>query len=169
MAKLALVRVDSRLAHGVVCMAWCPAVNANHVVAVDDATAQDPYMAAVYTMAAPTGVSIDVISVDEVVKRWKEDALGTGRVILIFKTVAQAMEGYRRGIPFDTLQLGTVTPGRDRVQITYSVFLDLAEVTLLREFQDKNVEVIFQFTPDQPPAGFDAVIKGKEKQLTGSG
>ena len=44
MGELALVRVDSRVVHGVICVTWTPTVGANRIVAVDNVTAQNAFL-----------------------------------------------------------------------------------------------------------------------------
>jgi len=55
MAKISLIRLDSRLIHGQVITKWVKIAKANRIIIVDDELAQDDFMVMIYAAAAPKG------------------------------------------------------------------------------------------------------------------
>lgn len=65
MEGIKLVRIDFRLIHGQVITKWSNKISATRIVVVNDALSKDEFMADIYVMAAPPGMTVDVISIDE--------------------------------------------------------------------------------------------------------
>ena len=87
MAEISLIRIDFRLIHGQVVTKWVKQANANRIIIVNDMLAKDEFLASVYKMAAPSNVKVDIFTIDESSQRWKENAFGDGKVLLLFKNV----------------------------------------------------------------------------------
>ena len=73
MADLVLTRVDSRLIHGQVCIAWTKQANPNRLMVIDDAVANDMFMSRVITLAAPPQYKLEILSVEQAAAGWKKD------------------------------------------------------------------------------------------------
>ena len=70
--SIALTRVDFRLIHGQVITRWLKQCDINEIVTVDTALSKDEFMQDVFKMAAPKGVRIRILSVEEAVARkWR--------------------------------------------------------------------------------------------------
>ena len=67
MEGIKLVRIDFRLIHGQVITKWSNKISATRIVVVNDALSKDEFMADIYVMAAPPGMTADVISIDDFV------------------------------------------------------------------------------------------------------
>ena len=67
MEGIKLVRIDFRLIHGQVITKWSNKISATRIVVVNDALSKDEIMADIYVMAAPPGMTVDVISIDDFV------------------------------------------------------------------------------------------------------
>ena len=76
MARIGLVRIDSRLIHGQVCTQWLYRTNSKKVYIVDDEGANNSFLSSIYKMACPVGVELETISTEEAGKRWQQDQLG---------------------------------------------------------------------------------------------
>lgn len=69
-ANIVHARVDYRLIHGQVITKWLKQCDAKRIVIIDDKLSKDEFLGSVYKMAAPTGIKVDIISVDEAQRRW---------------------------------------------------------------------------------------------------
>ena len=79
MAKLCLVRIDSRMIHGQVMTMWSKTDGINHILAIDDGIAADPFMKDIYMMAVPHTLKVMIVSVEEAAKMWQENTLPDDR------------------------------------------------------------------------------------------
>ena len=65
MARIGLVRIDSRLIHGQVCTQWLYRTNSKKVYIVDDEGASNSFLSSIYKMACPVGVELETISTED--------------------------------------------------------------------------------------------------------
>lgn len=127
MAEIALVRVDGRLVHGAICMVWGSAVNAKRILAVDNVTAKNPMLKRI-TEAVAKNVPAKVITVDEIVRMWKKDQLGEGRVLVVFKTIDQALAARKAGFEFGELQIGLTLMNNETQRLDKTLFISKKDV-----------------------------------------
>lgn len=71
MENLLLSRIDDRLIHGQVMTAWMKVRPAKQILVIDDKVAKDEFMIDVITLAAPKGIKVRVLSVDQATEELK--------------------------------------------------------------------------------------------------
>ena len=134
-ANIVHARVDYRLIHGQVITKWLKQCDAKRIVIIDDKLSKDEFLGSVYKMAAPTGIKVDIISVDEAQRRWADDNFyGGAPVLLLFKTVDMAGGLENK-------------PGRKIVHNQIS--LDKADAEKLAGIEASGSEVYFQTIPGE--------------------
>ena len=97
MANITLTRIDSRLIHGQVIVKWSRIANGNRIVIVDDELEKDSFMVDIYQMAAPSGMSVEIYSTTRAAEEFIKDKMGEGKILLLFRTLAQATKAYEEG------------------------------------------------------------------------
>ena len=88
--SIELTRVDFRLIHGQVITRWLTQCQINEIVTIDTALSKDAFMQEVFKMAAPKGVKITIVNVEDAVKR-----LAEGRVVRLSTTQSHWTEQMR--------------------------------------------------------------------------
>ncbi|MBP3039033.1 PTS sugar transporter subunit IIB [Bacillaceae bacterium Marseille-Q3522] len=159
MADIKLIRIDFRLIHGQVITRWLKQTNANRIIVIDNNLAKDPFMSQVYVMAAPPGVNVEMMSTDEAADSWKKNQLGNGKILILFKTVATALEASEKGIPLAKIQVGGLGAGPGRKVVFNQITLNQEDADKLKKLQEAGTEVIFQTVPEETPAGLDKILK----------
>ena len=157
MAKISLVRLDSRLIHGQVITKWVKIAKANRIIIIDDELSKDDFMVMIYAAAAPKNVSVDIISVDKAAEEWEKDELGTGTVMLLFKDVESCMRTAQKGVPISSLQIGGIPNEPGRVTILRAVSLNQVDMDLLDEMHQKGTEIYIHIIPEEPRMDFDKI------------
>lgn len=160
MGQLVLVRLDERLIHGAVVTTNAPAVNAQKIVAVDDATANDEFMSMIMKAGAK-GVVAEIYTLEQAIENYKKDQFGEGRILLLFKRVSDAYKAFNAGIKFEAFNLGWTNPSANKVKIDNKMSLTKDEVEMLKELEAQNVDVYLRYTPDLAPVALDKAISGK--------
>ncbi len=157
MAEIQIARIDYRLIHGQVITKWLKAYPAKRIIIVDDELAQDDFMAEIYTIAAPAGIKVDIVTVE----RAKEflDSI-KDRVFLLFKNVTSCFSAFQKGILFSNLIVGGVPTEAGKTFVYSGVYLNYAKYQQLDEIKQNNISVILQATPDD---SFVKLEKIKEK------
>lgn len=159
MAELALTRVDNRLIHGQVIVKWSRIANGNRILIVDDELAKDAFMVTVYQMAAPDGVSVEIRSTQQAADAFAANGFGSGRLMLLFRTVDAASRAYGLGLHFPSLQLGGIPQEPGRKKVVSAVSLNASEVAQLKELSTRGVAVTAQVIPEESLLDFDQIVK----------
>lgn len=157
MAELVLTRVDSRLIHGQVCIAWTKQVNPTRLMVIDDAVANDPFMNRVITLAAPPQYKLEILSVEQATEKWKADELGSGKVMILFQSIASAYRAIKNGLGLTALQIGGVGGGPGKKNVVGAIAIDAVEAGYLNELQKIGIEVYFQVVPEHSKTSWDSV------------
>ncbi|MDD5712883.1 MAG: PTS sugar transporter subunit IIB [Smithellaceae bacterium] len=158
-ADIVLVRVDNRLVHGQIIEAWVPHTKAARIVVADDSVADDFFRETVIRMAVPKGVEVNVFSVEEFA-RGHVYGVGNGkRTIVLFSTIADALEAYRLGFAFEKLNVGNVYSEACLKKCSSSVFLGREDICNIKRLLENKVEVELKRVPRDKPIDIKEAIK----------
>lgn len=136
MEGIKLVRIDFRLIHGQVITKWSNKISATRIVVVNDALSKDEFMADIYVMAAPPGMTVDVISIDDFVANANGGEYDKGNVLVLFRGIEDCKSVVDKGISIDE-----------------------KDVQDLLSIQDTGAEVTFQVTPEEKKLSLDGAAK----------
>lgn len=159
MAKIKLIRIDSRLIHGQVITKWLKVASANRIIIIDDELSQDPFMADIYVMAAPQGIAVEIYSVEQAVQLWEDSELGEGELLVLFKGVESCYSAYKKGFPIKNLQIGGLASAPGRTTVFRAVSFDEQDVKQLKELQKGGTKISLQIIPEEPKVEFDKAIE----------
>ena len=148
--SIELTRVDFRLIHGQVITRWLTQCQINEIVKIDTALSKDAFMQEVFKMAAPKGVKITIVNVEDAVKRQQEGAFDKNRVMVLFKGVAELNAAVQAGLKLEKVQIGGLGGGPGRKAVNNAITLDRADADTLLELEKMGIEIYFQTTPDYP-------------------
>lgn len=148
--SIVLTRVDFRLIHGQVITRWLTQCQINEIVTVDTALSKDSFMQEVFKMAAPKGVKIKILNIDEAVKQQQEGAFDKNRVMLLFKSVKELSDACKAGLKLEEVQIGGLGGGPGRKAVNNAITLDRADADMLLDLEKGGINIYFQTTPDYP-------------------
>ena len=86
MGKIALNRVDFRLAHGQVAYAWVTSLKASKVVIMDPATVNDKLALSMMKLSL-RGSKLEAYDIERGVEEYKKTQFGKGNIIVIFRNI----------------------------------------------------------------------------------
>lgn len=150
-ANIVLVRLDYRLLHGQVVFSWVNSVGAQRIIVVDNAAATDEVKKSALRLAKPSGVRLNVFTVERALAKMdKLNTLGEN-VMFIFGNVHEMLE-FCQSYKFPTINFGAAANhdgahavgGKDS-----SVFLDAAECADAQKLLDMGITIYEQQTPTQ--------------------
>ncbi|WP_416325413.1 PTS sugar transporter subunit IIB [[Eubacterium] hominis] len=159
MAKIGLIRIDDRLIHGQVVTTWINHTASTRILIADNELANNKFMASIYTMAAPKGLTVEVIAIDHLAQEWKKDELGTGTLLILFKNVKALYDAYQKGFHFSHVQIAGLASGPGKKLVYKSVGLDKESAMLLKDLHDQGVNVEFQSMPGEKIVDIQTIIK----------
>ena len=144
--KINLCRVDERLIHGQVMTAWVKKCWIKKIILVDDELASDDFMKEVLALSAPSGVKVEVRSVEDTLQTINSSDSDES-TLLLFKEVKFAYELYKVGYELKELNIGNIGSSPIRKAITNQVYMSEDEKAMCRELNEKGVYVYIQKLP----------------------
>lgn len=146
-----LARVDNRLVHGQVVEAWVPRLGIQGIVVVDGELAVDPFQILVFQALDRDNLPVRVCGPEEAAalmeREWRDK-----RILLLFAGLPQAVDSRRRGVRFDTLNLGNIHPRPGSRTLTPSVYLTEEDGACLRALLAEGVVLEARAVPaDRSP------------------
>ena len=143
---IALARVDDRLMHGQVSVGWVPHLHATVVVVANDRVAADPVLSGIIRTCS-CGVRVEVVPVAEAARRGAGSDWAHDTVIMLFENLQDARRAMDAGLVVTRLNLGGLRHDAGRVCICDGVTLDHEDCAILRDFQQRGVEVDVRLMP----------------------
>ena len=147
MSSVLNIRVDNRLLHGQVVQFWIPYLEVQRLVIADDETAESPAMTAVFRMAVPQRVDLEVVKVAGLKKALERNTEMTTMVLIsdVFDLARVIMSG----VEVETVVLGNVHATHGRERVTDSVYLSREELEALVRYTEQGGDVQIQTFPGE--------------------
>ena len=117
MSEVVMHRVDDRLIHGQVIVGWVGLRNANTIWIVDDFVAKNSMMLNIFKFAAPPGIKLIAMTVDEASERLKNLDEGNDRILLIAKVPQTLVRLKEMGYMADDVNFGAMAHKPDSVKV----------------------------------------------------
>ena len=156
---ICLVRVDDRLIHGQVVMTWVRATKANRIVVLDDGVAADPFMTMVCKSLAPTGTSVEIMTLAQAIEKiplyHENDAL---RAIILVKTPKPVLELKLAGVKLDKMVIGGMGIREGRTKLYRNISADEQERGMIRQLINMGMEVVCQIVSDDNPVDCKTMV-----------
>jgi mannose/fructose/N-acetylgalactosamine-specific phosphotransferase system component IIB len=141
-----LHRVDDRLIHGQVVVAWGQSLRPQRIWVVDDAVAASDWERELLESSAP-GIDVRVRRVAAAAGEWALERDASGGAFLLVRDLATALRLVEAGAPVPRFNLGGLhyAPGKDKVN--EYVYLDAADRAAARELLRRGVTLEVQDVP----------------------
>ncbi|HTM58482.1 MAG TPA: PTS sugar transporter subunit IIB [Candidatus Udaeobacter sp.] len=154
-------RIDDRLIHGQVVIAWGERMRPKRIVIADDAAAADSWERGLLASAAP-GVAVEVLSVEAAALGYDAESAREGGAFLLVRDLVSALRLVELGARIDRFTLGGLhyAPGKDR--INEYVYLGAEDRRAARELIGRGVRLELQDVPATTPtalADLDASVR----------
>jgi len=144
---ITLIRVDDRLLHGQIVCAWVPFVRANALIIASDEAAGDSLVKEIMASCCYEGLSVEVESIDEVVRHVSSGGDGGPRTILVVGEIKDAMRIYEAGMKFETLNIGNIHHGENGRMLSPSVIINSEDESILDRFEKLGVRIDIRDVP----------------------
>jgi mannose/fructose/N-acetylgalactosamine-specific phosphotransferase system component IIB len=145
-----LIRVDDRLIHGQVLIAWGSQLHPRRIVVADDAAAGSEWERDLLLSAAP-GVEVRVLDLEQVADSFAAEAAAGGAAFLILRDLQAARALVRRGAPLERLNLGGLHYAPGKQKINDYIYLDAGDRAAVRDLRAAGVTLDVQDVPATRP------------------
>jgi len=160
--KIALVRLDERLIHGQVAVAWTRVTGADQLVVISDEAANDEMQKILLEMAVPSGTKLLILTVEEAIDRFKEDKIPGSKVILVFKKPEDILKMVQEGVDMPVLNVGGMYHKPGRKQYRKALCLSEGDIKVLKELHNSGVKLEYQVAPMNTKEDIIGIIKDAE-------
>lgn len=145
---IVLCRVDHRLLHGQVAFTWTQSVGSNCILIANDAVAKDDLRMTALRVSKPNGVKLVIKSVDDSLKALNSGVTDKYKLMILcesIKDAARLVEGYDK---IKSINLGGINNEAGKKQISKAISVNEEEVEILKELNDKGIELEVRMIPD---------------------
>jgi D-glucosaminate PTS system EIIB component len=151
-----LQRVDDRLIHGQVIVAWGRRLRPSRIWVVDDASAADPWERELLATVAP-GIEVRVATVAEAAAAYADEAAAAGGAFLLVRDLRSALALVEAGASIAAFTLGGLhyAPGRDK--INEYIYLGAEDRRVARALIARGVRLEVQDVPATRPQSLPAL------------
>lgn len=155
------VRVDDRLIHGQTIVAWCPTMGIKEIIAVDDASAQNPTLRSIMTMGVPSNYHTHIVTTQEAKELLQQESDGNRLVIVKFPCKLKELEQEIQGC--EQIMLGNIAKRPDTVHkvsgATGIFYLSEADVKDIDSLSESGIKVSFYQLPTTSETTWEAFKK----------
>ncbi len=141
-----LTRVDDRLVHGQVVEGWVPFVDADSIYIVNDDICKDESRCRIMRMILPGHLILKVISVAELVKVLEGD--DHRKLVLLFYSLTDVLKAVEQGAALTEINIGNLHHVRGGVEVSPSVFLNRADIVVVRSLLNKGIRIEARDVPE---------------------
>lgn len=155
-------RVDQRMIHGQVAIAWSKAVNPNHIILANDDVAKNPLQQSLLKIAAPKQVRLSMQTVDKVIGYLKKGLAPNENVFLLTQNIHDARRLFEGVLlnNYHNLNIGNMTFKEGGKKITEKIFASDQEIKDIQWFIDHDINIYFQMLPNDQKESFKEIMKG---------
>lgn len=147
MSEVVMNRVDDRLIHGQVITGWLGLRNANTIWIVDDVVANTPMMLDIFRFAAPAGVTIEAMTVDQAAARLTNLGAGNSRIMVLVKVPSSFLRLIELGYRPADINYGAMAHKANARNVAPNCDLSPEEIADTEKLHQMGVRVWIQLVP----------------------
>ena len=140
-------RVDGRMVHGQVATSLAPALRADEILVLNDEAAHDDQQVMLMQLASPSGCEVDVFTIEAGTDIILDQDFNGDRTFVIFKTIQDALRATEFGYVPEVLYIGGMYSSEGKEEKAIALFVDEEDCRILRQLEDKGVQLIYQVSP----------------------
>ena len=148
------VRMDNRLIHGQVLVAWNSALKLDHIIVCNDLVANDPLQVAVLKAVAPPGVKVSILGVKATADYCLSPDSENEKIFILAKFPEDGLGLVENGLKLPVLNLGNQAYVRNSKKVSNTVFLTEAGVKALKKIHESGIKITCRMMPTSPEDEF---------------
>lgn len=154
-----MVRVDDRLIHGQVVMKWTRTIGVNLIVVPNDKVAKDPLQQSLMRMAAPPGVSVELLPVEAAAEKLKSDKWSSKSIFVIVRDPIDLLRLINAGLKIEKVNIGNASGGTGKVRLSKVVHATTEELEAWKELDANGINLEAQALPGDSKSNINQVLQ----------
>ncbi len=155
-----LCRVDDRLLHGQVAVAWSNAISPDAILVANDEAATNEMTKMALKMAKPSGVKLAIKTLSDAATLLKDSRTNQTKIFVITRTIqdalglVQQLEGQIKKV-----NIGGVKKNEGAKMLAPGVFLNENDLATLKDLKNYVDVVEFQMVPSESKTDLEKILK----------
>ncbi len=145
-----LVRVDHRLLHGQVVFAWTKVLGTDCILIANDAVAKDELRMSALRMSKPQGTKLVIKSIKDSIEALNSGVTDKYQLFIIVESIKDAYRLAEQTDAIKKINLGGTKLEAGRRQISKAMFVSEEDCRLLRDMNERQINLEVQMVPDDP-------------------
>ena len=158
MKNIRLIRIDDRLIHGQVVTSGITQTGSKKIIIIDDELYENEFLRDVFAAAAPRGIPVEVMNVEQAAQEWKLNEFHEEPVLILLKKIDALKRLYEQGFFFDNVQIGGLASGPGRKLVVKAIGLSEQDALNLNSLNKSGVNVYFQSMPGEKEISLETVL-----------
>jgi mannose/fructose/N-acetylgalactosamine-specific phosphotransferase system component IIB len=159
-----LVRVDDRLIHGQVVVAWGSALSPEHIVLANDEVAECDWRCDLYADSDAMGVRISIMTLSEFSGALGDGAFEDERTFVLVESPADLLELIRGGLDIPEANIGGIHYAEGKSELLPYVFVDDADVAAMKEIMASGTRLSAADVPQAQPQDLAVLLRALEEK-----
>jgi mannose/fructose/N-acetylgalactosamine-specific phosphotransferase system component IIB len=155
------LRIDDRLIHGQVAMAWCKELKIEGIVVINDEVAKDEFEKLTLDLAKPSNTSLLVLGLGEGIKFLKGEKVKKYRVLVIVNNSSDALEIAQNINEIRSINIGGLRMSPGKKMISHSVAVDEQDICNFQKLVNMGIELEIRQIPSDPKISVENILKLK--------
>ena len=164
-----LFRVDDRLIHGQVTVAWGARLSPDLIVLANDEVASSPWKRDIYSSGDTMGTRVAVLSVDELTLAAAAGEFERERVLIVVESPCDLLRAVEGGMPVEEANIGGMHRAEGKREVLPYVYVDDRDVRVLRTLAARGVRLEARDVPQARPVDLVAELARTEDARDGGG
>ncbi|HEY8365018.1 MAG TPA: PTS sugar transporter subunit IIB [Haloplasmataceae bacterium] len=144
------IRIDDRLIHGQIVVAWCGTLNIQEIIVIDNTTASNPMLKQIMTMGVPKAYKTEIVTLESSKELLEKEVTHNRLVIMRSPIDLPTIIPHIKDL--DTLYLGNIQKNKDSIYNLSSggggvLFFSQKEVDILEDLYQKGINIVLQMVP----------------------
>jgi|MTBAKSStandDraft_1061840.scaffolds.fasta_scaffold60020_1 PTS system mannose-specific IIB component len=150
-----LFRVDDRLVHGQVAVGWKNALDANHLLVIDNEVAANEFDRTLMEMSVPYDLRLNIMDEKEAARKVPSLARDSRlRSIVLVRNPDVVEHLTREGVRIEELNIGGMRFSPGKSQVTRAVYLDCDDVEKIKELARRGIKIEGRIVPTDKKSDF---------------
>ncbi|MCL4560906.1 MAG: PTS sugar transporter subunit IIB [Chloroflexi bacterium] len=147
MSKVVMHRIDDRLIHGQVITGWMGLRGANAIWIVDDVVANTPMMLDIFRFAAPSGVRLEAMTVDQASERLQHLDQGNDKIMFLVKFPKTFIRLLEKGYKPEDINYGAMAHKANSKNVAPNCDLTAEEIADTEALYKSGIRIWIQLVP----------------------
>ena len=144
---IVLFRLDERLIHGQVVVAWGEYLKPDRIVIFNNQIASSPWERELYMCCVPPDFQASVYNLEEASQKLSNGVFDSEKVIALVDNPADIFQLHQKGIWIPEVNLGGMHYSQGREQILPYLYLSPEEKDIFRKLMQQGVKFFCQDVP----------------------